>query len=88
VKNQIPTILQPLYSPGLTLCDFWPFASLNNGINDHHFASIEEIQWKVTGLADIPKEVFYRYFQQWQVSWSMCVVQKGSTLRVFRLGFI
>jgi len=88
VKNQIATILQPLYSAGLTQCDFWPFTSPKNGINSHHFASIEEIQQKVTGLADIPKEAFHRYFQQWQVSWSMYVVQKGSTLRVFRLGFI
>jgi len=88
VKNQIPAILQPLYSPGLTPCDFWPFTSLKNGINGHHFESIEEIQQKVTGLADIPKEAFHIYFQQWHVSWSMYVVQKGSTLRVFRLGFI
>jgi hypothetical protein len=62
--------------------------SLKNGINSHHFASIEEMQQKVTGVADIPKEVFHRYFQQWQVSWSMYVVKKGGTLRVFRLGFI
>jgi hypothetical protein len=55
VKNQIPTILQPLYSPGLIPYDVWPFASLKNGINGHHFASIEEIQQKVTGLADINK---------------------------------
>lgn len=77
VKNQIPTILQPLYSPGLTRCDFRLFASLKIGINGHHFVSIDEIQQKVTGLADISKEAFHRCFQQWHVSWSMYVVQKG-----------
>jgi hypothetical protein len=55
MKDQIPTILQPLYSPGLNPYDFWLFESLKNGINGHHFASIEEIQQKVTGLADITK---------------------------------
>jgi hypothetical protein len=88
VKKQIQAILHLLYSPGLTLCDFCPFASKKIENNGHHFASIEKIQQEVTGLADIPKEVFHRYFQQWHISWIMHVMQKGSSWRLFRLGFI
>jgi hypothetical protein len=65
VKNQIKNIAQLPYSLDLTPCDFWLFLRLKMGLRDHCFASMEEINQKMTaGLRAIPKEDFQGCFQQ------------------------
>jgi hypothetical protein len=74
VKNQIPSISWPLYSPYLTACYFHFFLRLKIGLKVHPFVSVKEMQQNVTaGVTFIPKYNFQGCFQQWQDCWSKCV---------------
>jgi hypothetical protein len=43
-KNQMATILHPLYSPDLALCDFFLFPNLKLKLKVRRFDVIEEIK--------------------------------------------
>lgn len=90
VKNQIPSIPPANIFSRCHSCNLWFFPVLKTGVKGHCFASVEEVQQKMTARPiAIPTEDFQRFFQQWQYCWNNCMcVQKGSTLRATGLGFI
>ena len=52
-KMGIKTVLQPPYSPDLSLCDFWLFHNLRGC----HYETIEEIKEAVTKVIDTLTQV-------------------------------
>ncbi|GFU23378.1 DDE_3 domain-containing protein [Trichonephila clavipes] len=46
----IPVVLQTLYSPDLSSCDFSLFPKLKNVLKRRHFGTLEDIQKSVTDM--------------------------------------
>lgn len=87
VKNQIPTIAQPPYSPVLTLCKFRLFLELKMGLSRHWFAPMEEVQQNATSLRTIPEQDIQGCFQQRQDCWRKCVCAEVQYFRGDQVSF-
>ena len=72
-KN-IPVVLQPLYSPDLSPCDFFLFSLLKNHLKGRHFGTMDNIQKGVTDeLKGILAEAFQHCCEQWKQRLRRCV---------------
>jgi hypothetical protein len=89
LKNQIPAILQPPYSPDIAVYNFWLFPSFKTGLKGKYIAFTEAVQHTATKSSwpyqkrrcrSVPSNVR-------TAAASVCV-QKGSTSGVTRLDFI
>jgi hypothetical protein len=66
-EKSIPVITQPMYSPDLTVSDFWLFPTVKMGHKRMHLAVMKEIKSNVRAeLLKIPNQAFYWWFKQWQ----------------------
>jgi hypothetical protein len=77
VKNHIPTIPPPQYSPDVALCDFWLIVRIKIGLKGHVLSAEEMQQNSTAGLTAIPKQDFQRGLQ-WSDCRSGVFVQKNS----------
>jgi hypothetical protein len=56
VRIQIPTIIQPPYTPHPTGCDFWVFLRLKIVLRGHCFVSVQEIQQNMRAVSQLYKK--------------------------------
>jgi hypothetical protein len=73
-KHNVTVLPHPLYSPDLSLCDFFLFPRLKKMLKGRRDENIEAIQSAVTmELTGIPKEAFSSCFQDLQTRWQQCI---------------
>ena len=73
MKNKIPVIPHPLYSPDLAPCDFFQFQKMKLKLKGRRFNTIEEIQAESQSVLDILIEKdFQEAFQKWRRQWDQC----------------
>lgn len=80
----IPTLSHPPYSPDLAPSDFWLFPRVKQTLKGKRFESTDEIKQKTTScLRAIPKQDFFRCFENWQQRWSKCVCVGGDYIEEY-----
>jgi hypothetical protein len=89
VKIQIPTIIQPPYTPDPTGCDFWVFLRLRIVLKGHCFVSVQEIQQNMRAVLQSYKKRNFRGASSNSKSAGASVfVHEDSISMVTREGFI
>jgi len=70
---------QLLYSPDLSLCDFFLFSWLKAHLKGRHFGTFDNIQRRVTDeLKGIPAETFQHCYEEWKQRLRRCVAAQGN----------
>jgi hypothetical protein len=78
VKKCIPVLLQALYSPDLSTCDFYLFPKLDSRIKGCHFQTLESVQTAVTDIIKTLTEADFQYCSEVQkIFWAKCVASEG-----------
>jgi len=78
IKENIPLLPHPPYSPDLALCNFYLFPSLTSKLKGHHFGTVEKIQKIVNDELNTLTENDFQYcYDQWK-NRNHCVSSQGS----------
>ena len=78
-KKAIPVVPQPLYSPDLSLCDFFLFPKLKFYLKGQHFGTVENNEKAVTDqLKAIPVSYFQHCYEEWEQRLRRCVASQGN----------
>jgi hypothetical protein len=84
IPKNVTTLYQPLYSPDLTLPDYFLFPELKMKLKGLHFADVAEIQEAVTDeLKKIQKEGFFAAFQKLYDCTRACIYANKKKVCVF-----
>jgi histone-lysine N-methyltransferase SETMAR len=73
VKNNIPIVPHPPYSPDLAPSDFWLFATLKMGLRGRRFATVHDIKENADARLRAIKKDFHQCYNNWIDRWNKCV---------------
>jgi hypothetical protein len=77
-KKNVTTLYHPLYSPDLSLPDYFMFPKLKMKLKGLHFADVAEIQEALTDeLKMVPKEEFSAALQKLYDCTKACIYANG-----------
>jgi hypothetical protein len=79
VKNSIPVVPHPPYSPDLAPCDFFLFPRLRSTLKGERFQDVAEIQLnKTRQLQAIPKQAYQTCIEKLKDRWNRRIQSGGS----------
>jgi transposase len=77
-EKRIKLLPHPPYSPDLAPCDFYLFPKIKHELGGKSFNSIENLSRAIQAIVDaIPKEEYYKSFQNWQNRLKKCIEVEG-----------
>jgi len=88
VKNNIPVMEHPLYSPDLAPCDFLLFPKIKSALKGIRFEFVDAVKAKATQLLNsLTQDDLQHCFQHGRFAWSGEGIGEGTTLKgiTFRL---
>ena len=72
-KHKITVLEHPLYSPGLSPCDFFLFPEIKSALRGTRFESIDTVKAKGTELMNkLSEDGLQHCFQQWKIHMEWC----------------
>ena len=73
VKNNIPVMEHPQYSPDLAPCDFFLFPKIESALKGTRFESMDAVKAKAMQLLNsITQDDLQHCFQQWKIRMERC----------------
>ena len=76
--KQITVLEHPVYSPDLTLSDFFLLPQINEILKGRYFDDIDDIRSNTTAaLKAIPQNQFQNCFEGWTRRWHRCIASQG-----------
>jgi len=78
-ENKVTVLPHPPYSPDLAPCDFFLFPKIKKELGGKKFDKVENLARSIQSIADnIPKEEYYKSFQEWQRRLKRCIDANGN----------
>ena len=73
VKNNIPVMEHPPYSPDLAPCDFFLFPKIKSALKGTRFESVDAVKAKATQLLNsLTQDDLQHCFQKWKICMEQC----------------